>query len=175
MGTLADMERTAWKLSPFGSKHPNFQPPQWRLGEKGSAELPPITWTTPYDGDPKLSGLWRRNWPMAVVMEVDVEAFDNLLNRPGSVPAVGFKLGSRLGVGALPHEAVGRVEDGVENRYGHGMRLGPDENTQFCIGALLASGKFESVPQGALHTSDEVVPVGTFGNPASAYRNVNFS
>ncbi|HSD55710.1 MAG TPA: hypothetical protein VLA92_01000, partial [Candidatus Saccharimonadales bacterium] len=173
MGRLQDMERQAWRLSPFGSSSPSFRPPLWRFNKKDPAD-PAIEWSPVYGGDRQLSGVWRRNWDVAAILEIEDGAIEGMLkSNPGSRPAVGFKLLGRLGVGALENDAIGRMEDGVTNRLAHGMRTGP-EDVRFCMGVLSVEGEFKSLPAGALVPDVEVVPVATFDDEGSAYRNVNF-
>jgi len=112
---------------------------------------------------------------MAAILEIEDGALEGLLERnPDARPAVGFKLLGRLGVGVLEDKAIGRMEDGVTDRLAHGMRVGP-ENVRFCMGVLSVDGEFISLPQGTLLPDVEFVPVETFDDKGSAYRNVNFS
>lgn len=169
MGTLAKLERAAWRLG-TGSSHDNYRQALWRPSKQHIDEVG--GWAT-FEGDPA-AGTNRRRWNQVGVLAIKDNQLEALFEQKDVQPAVAFAMGSHVVKGLLgSFEDIGQVQTLTSKDRAHGLRIGP-ERVQFSVGIIDGDGMFVS-PEQKYFDVQGPLNAGNVGSPFGAYEHLRFS
>lgn len=171
MGRIADIERAVWSMA-TGSSHFGYEQARWRLTRQPIESVK--GWSDNFGPDPEAGGINRRAWKHVGVVAVRDHQLEKLVTRDNVDPAVAFKMGKRLVVGAIDDaHGFGHIYGFEGKRMGHGLRIG-DGETQFSIGIIDSTGTFISPKQEYIDTQGPI-HVDDIGDKRTAYTSMKFS